>query len=199
MDTNTFEPEQEVAASADTLQQEPHVEAVDSKSPSGISDEKRLAAGVSTTRLQTKRLSGAQRKRLTRERKMKEGTWKDKKLPRKTPSSQEMCAVGSSGGVKRPHSDSSTPSLEKQQPKKPRNMQVQTGSYKEAAAGIKMAVIHRHTDVKLDQAQADLIQVKLLSAVDANPSGEAPPQFLYFNLNREYSGLPMQMNLLRSG
>jgi hypothetical protein len=57
---------------------------------------------------------------------------------------------------------------------------MQTGSYKEAAAGIKMAVIHRrHPDVKLDQTQADMIQVKLLTAVDANPSGEAPPQFLY--------------------
>jgi hypothetical protein len=57
---------------------------------------------------------------------------------------------------------------------------VQTGSYKEAVAGIKMMVIHIcHPDVKLDQAQADLIQVKLLSAVDANPSREVPPQFLY--------------------
>jgi hypothetical protein len=70
--------------------------------------------------------------------------------------------------------------LEKQQPKKPRNTQVQTGSYKEAVAGIEMAVIHRHhPDVKLDQAGTDLIQAKLLSAVDANPSGEAPPQFLH--------------------
>jgi hypothetical protein len=87
---------------------------------------------------------------------MKEGTWTDKKPPRKTPSFQEMGVVKSSGGVKRPHSDSSILSLEKQRPKKPRNTQVQTGSYKEAAAGIKMAVIHRcHPDVKLDQAQAD--------------------------------------------
>jgi hypothetical protein len=51
--------------------------------------------------------------------------------------------------------------------------------YKEAVAGIKMAVTHgRHPDVKLNQAQTDIIQVKLLCAVDANPSGEAPPQFL---------------------
>jgi hypothetical protein len=43
-----------------------------------------------------------------------------------------------------------------------------------------MAVIHRrHPDVKLNQTQIDLIQVKLLSAVDANPLGETPPQFLY--------------------
>jgi hypothetical protein len=66
---------------------------------------------------QTKRLSGAQRERLIRERKLREGTWTEKKPPRKTPS-QDKGTVVSSGGVKRPHSDSSTPSLEKQQPKK---------------------------------------------------------------------------------
>jgi hypothetical protein len=43
--------------------------------------------------------------------------------------------------VKRPHSDSSTPSQEKQQPKKPRSTQVQTGTYKEAVVGIKMAIV----------------------------------------------------------
>jgi hypothetical protein len=57
---------------------------------------------------------------------------------------------------------------------------VQTGSYKEAVADIKMVVIHRHhPDVQLDQTQVDIIQVKLLTAVDANPSGETPLQFLY--------------------
>jgi hypothetical protein len=63
---------------------------------------------------------------------MTEGTWMEKKPPGKTPSSQDKGAEGSSGSVKRPHSDSSTPSLEKQQPKTSRNTQVQTGSYKEA-------------------------------------------------------------------
>jgi hypothetical protein len=57
---------------------------------------------------------------------------------------------------------------------------VQTGSYKEAVAGIKVVVIHRcHPDVQLDQTQVDIIQVKLLTAVDVNSSGETPPQFLY--------------------
>jgi hypothetical protein len=65
MDTNTFEPEREVAAPADLLQQEPHVEVVGSKSSVDLSDEERLAADVSATRLQTKKLSGAQWKRLT--------------------------------------------------------------------------------------------------------------------------------------
>jgi len=108
------------------------VEVVDLKSSVASADEERLAAGISTIGLQTNRLSGAQWKRLTRERKMREGTWTEKKPPRKTPSSQDKGAVGSSGGVKRPHSDSSSPSLEKQQPKKLRNTQMQTGSYKEA-------------------------------------------------------------------
>ena len=54
-------------------------------------------------RLQTERLSGVQWKRLIRERKMREGTWTEKKPPRKTPLSQVKGAVGSSGGVKRPH------------------------------------------------------------------------------------------------
>jgi hypothetical protein len=180
MDTNISEPEKGAAATADLLQQEPHVEVVDIKSSIASSDDERLAAGISKIGLQTKRLSGAQQKRLTRERKMKEGTWMEKKPPRKTPSSQEKGAAESSGGVKRPHSNSSIPSPETQQPKKPRSTRVQTGSYKEAVAGMKMALIHRHQpDVKLDQTQVDLIQVKLLSAVDANPLGEVPQQFLF--------------------
>jgi hypothetical protein len=70
------------------LQQKPHVEIVDSKTSAASSDEERLAAGISTIGLQTKRLSGAQRKKLIRERKMKEGTWTVEKPPRKTPPSQ---------------------------------------------------------------------------------------------------------------
>jgi hypothetical protein len=110
---------------------------------------------------------------------MREGTWKKRKPPGKTPSSWDRSVVGSSGGVKRPHSDSSTSHIEKQQQKRPRNTQVQTGMYKEAVAGIKMSIIYgRHPDVKLDQTQVDLIQAKPLTAVDVNPSGETPPQLL---------------------
>jgi hypothetical protein len=155
------------------------VEVIEQKSSVASSDEERLAAGISTIGLQAKRLYVGQRKRLTRERKMMEGTWTEKKPPRKTPSPQDKGAVGSSGGVKRPHSDSSTSSLEKQQPKKPRNTQGQTGSYKEDVTGIKMAIIHRHPEVKLDQTQVEMIQAKLLTAVDETPLGETPPQFLY--------------------
>jgi hypothetical protein len=92
------------------------VECIDLKSSVASSDEERLAAGITTTGLQTKRLSGAQRQRLIRERNMREGNWIQKKPPGKTPS-QDKGAIGSSGGVKRPHSHWSRPSLEKQQPK----------------------------------------------------------------------------------
>jgi hypothetical protein len=115
-----------------------------------------------------------------RERKIREGTWMESKPPRKTPSSQDRRAAGSSGGVKRPHSDSSTPSEVKQQPKKPRGTPMQTKTCKEAATGVKMAITHRcHPEMTMDQTQADLIEQKLIDVVDVNPEGEAPPQFLY--------------------
>jgi hypothetical protein len=60
---------------------------------------------------------------------MKEGTWIEKPN-RNTPPSQDRGTAGSSGGVKRPRCDSSTPSQEKQKPKKPRSTQVQTGKKK---------------------------------------------------------------------
>jgi hypothetical protein len=72
MDTNISEPKQGAADTADLLQQQPHVEVIHIKSSTASSDEERLAAGLSTIGLQTKRLAGAQWKRLTRERKMKE-------------------------------------------------------------------------------------------------------------------------------
>jgi hypothetical protein len=162
------------------LKQTSQKEVLKSKPSNASSDEEKLSAGISTIGLQAKRLSGAQRKKLVRERKMKERTWMVEKPKRNTPPSQDKGTAGSSGGVKRPHSDSSTPSQEKQQPKKSRSTQVQTGTYKEAVVGIKMAIMHRlHPDVNLDQAQIDTIQEKLLQAIDANPLEEAPPQFLY--------------------
>jgi hypothetical protein len=106
-------------ATADLLQQKPHVEAADSKTSAVSSDEERLAAGISAIGLQTKRPSGAQRRKLTRERKMKEETWTAERPPGKTASSRVKGTAWGSEGVKRPHSDSSTPSLEKQQPKNP--------------------------------------------------------------------------------
>ena len=84
------------------LPQKPHIEVADSKTSAVFSDENRLAAGISTNGLQSKRLSVAQRKRLIRERKMKEGTWNVEKPPKKTPPSQDKGTAGSSEGVKNP-------------------------------------------------------------------------------------------------
>ena len=98
MDTNISETKQGADVPADLLQQKPHVEVIDLKPYTASSDEEGLAAGISTIGLQTKRRSEAQRKRLNRERKMREGTWTEKKPPRKIPFFQEKGVVGSSGG-----------------------------------------------------------------------------------------------------
>jgi hypothetical protein len=53
-------------------------------------------------------------------------------------------------------------------------------SFKEAVTSIKMAIIRsRHPEEILNQSQIEIIQRKLLTAVDANPAGETPPQFLH--------------------
>jgi hypothetical protein len=181
MDTNrNLETKEEAATTADLLQQESQQEVVNVLPPAACSDEEKLAAGISMIGLQTKGPSGVQRKRLTQERKMKEGTWTEKKPPRETTSTQCKDGAGSSGVAKRPHSDSSTPPAGGTANKKPRDAQVQTRTHKDAVVGIKMVIIHRHyPEVKLDQTQVDMIQNKLLIAVDANPQGETPPQFLY--------------------
>jgi hypothetical protein len=200
MDTNVKELKQGARKIADLLQRKPQEEVLEPKPSTASSDKEKLAAGISTIGLQAKRLSGAQRKKLIKERKMKEGTWTEEKPNRKNPPSQDKGKVGSSGSVKRPHSDSSTPSQEKQQPKKPRSTQVQTGTYKEAAVGIKMAIIHRlHPDVHLDQVQTDIIQEKRLYAVDATLWKGHLPNFYTPNLHMECFGSPVQMNTQRHG
>jgi hypothetical protein len=173
-----LESRQGATTSADLSWQELHVEVIDPKSSVASAEEERLAAGVSTIRLHTKRLSGVQWRKLTRERKMMDGTWTERKPPRNTLSPSDRSVVGSSGGVKIPHMDLSTLMLERQQLKKPRNISVQTGSYKEAVGDIKIAIIHRqHPEIKLDQTQANMIQAKLLVAVD--PLKETLLQYLH--------------------
>jgi len=75
MDTNVKELEQRASKIADFLQRKPQGEVLEPKPSTASSDEEKLAAGISTIRLQAKRISGAQRKKLIKERKMKEGTW----------------------------------------------------------------------------------------------------------------------------
>jgi hypothetical protein len=152
----------------------------DQRSTTASSEEDRLAAGISTIGLQARKLSGVQRKKLIRDRKMRDGTWMETKPPRKTPPSQDRGVASSSGGVKRPHSDSSTSSAEQQQPKKSRSTLMRPSTYREAATGIKMAIIHRcHPDMTLDHNQADTIQEKVSDLVEVHPVGEAPPRFLH--------------------
>jgi hypothetical protein len=63
MDTKILDNKRGAATTADLSQHEPHVEVLDLKSYVASSDEETLAASVSTIRLETKRLSGTQRKR----------------------------------------------------------------------------------------------------------------------------------------
>jgi hypothetical protein len=79
MDSVIDEPEQRAAVAADLIQ-DSHGEVVGSK-PSVFSSEEKLAAGISTIRLQTKRFSGAQWKKLIKERKIKQETWDSGKTP----------------------------------------------------------------------------------------------------------------------
>jgi hypothetical protein len=75
---------------------ETHMGRVPTQNPAASSGEK-LAAGVSLIRLQTKRLSGAQWRKLNREKKKKEGTWMERKHPSKAPKSGDRSEAGSSG------------------------------------------------------------------------------------------------------
>ena len=59
-----------------------------------------MAARISMIGLQAKRLSGAQRRRLIKERKMREGTWTEKP-DRKTPPPQDKGKADSSWGCKK--------------------------------------------------------------------------------------------------
>ena len=87
MNTIETEPKQGASTTADLLKQKPQEEVLESKPFTASSDEEKLAAGISTTELQAKRLSGAQRKNRVRERKMEE-TWTVEKPQRKTPPPQ---------------------------------------------------------------------------------------------------------------
>jgi hypothetical protein len=78
MDTSKVKSDIEQEAAAGLLQP-------DQRSTTASSEEDRLAAGISTIGLQARKLSGAQRKKLIRERKMREGTWTESKPPSKTP------------------------------------------------------------------------------------------------------------------
>lgn len=130
-----------------------------------------ISAGVTQLGLQRTKLSGAQRRRLRKEKKIAEGTWLEKK-PQKVDHSKREGGAKKIAGPKRPRDESKSPP---HAAKKPRSAgTAQTGNYSEVAAGFKMAVIdRRHPEVTVDQSQADLIQKKLLSALISTPFGSA--------------------------
>jgi hypothetical protein len=99
MNTSTSKTKQGAVNPANLLQQEPQAEVIEQKLSAVSSDKEKLAAGISTIGLQATRLSGAQRRKLMKEKKMREGTWREKGPPRKTSSPQDEGAEGSSGGV----------------------------------------------------------------------------------------------------
>jgi hypothetical protein len=104
MNTKEIEPKQGTATTADlSPQKQPQMKDVEQKPSAASSDAERMAAGITMIGLQIKRLSGVQWKRLTRERKMREGTWTVEKPPSKTPTSLAKGVLESSGGVKNPN------------------------------------------------------------------------------------------------
>lgn len=136
-----------------------------------------ITAVLDNLELQKKKLSGAQLRKLRKERKMAAGTWTTEKPPKKdhrhskttkeNPGERKEDVKRGQEGKKRPREDSKTPP---QRNKKPRK--TQTGTYSEALTEFKMAVIdRRHPEVTLDQEQAELIQNKLVDAMDGTPTG----------------------------
>jgi hypothetical protein len=88
--------------SVDLSRHGPHGESADPKPSAASSEEEKLAACILLIGLQIKRLSGAQQRKLNRQKNKKEGTCMERK-PRKAPTSGERSEAGSSGGVRRPH------------------------------------------------------------------------------------------------
>jgi hypothetical protein len=112
MESEEFEIEssQGTVTSAYLSWQDPYEDSADPKPSVASLEEEKFVTGVSLIGLQTKRLSGAQQRKLNRQK--KEGTWMERKPPSKDPKSGDRSEAQSSGGVKRPHSDSSTPTME---------------------------------------------------------------------------------------
>ncbi|KAI4469988.1 calpain [Holotrichia oblita] len=140
----------------------------------------RLAVGMQGIGLATKRLSGAQRKKAMKARKMAAGTWTAEK-PSKTKGTTERVDKADrpkTSGEKRPRSESKTPPTTtgaKRSKGEPRP----TGSYSDTVSGIRRAVINRrHPDTVLTQEQSDLVQNTLADVLcDAPASSTEPLQF----------------------
>jgi hypothetical protein len=147
-------------AAADLLQQGPHVEVADTGTSAVSSDEERLAADISTIGMQAKGPSRAQRRRLTREGEMKGGPGRQRDFRESLLHPELRVRLGTGGGgcVKGPHSDSSTPSLEGQQPppKKPGTLKCGLGHIS-----------------KLTQFHLSLLEVSLVTRTRRRTGGES--------------------------
>uniref|UniRef100_A0A6P7FCL4 Uncharacterized protein LOC114328927 n=1 Tax=Diabrotica virgifera virgifera TaxID=50390 RepID=A0A6P7FCL4_DIAVI len=179
------------------------VETADHAEERGIEADQ-LETSLEKLSLGTKKLSGAQKRRLKKAEKIAAGTWV-KENPHKTKGQKGKS--DQTTGVKRTRSDNSTPTKnpEAKRPKgitkqaannatrsgntqtgtvasakEVRGSKTQTGTYGEVTDKLRMAVVdRRHPEVKLNQEQAELVRTKLEEAVDKAPGGSQNPlQFL---------------------
>lgn len=151
-----------------------------------------LASGVQTLGLKRKRLSGAQRKKLVKERKMREGTWTEarpKGRPKLTTSHQTDPGEGTSSGVgrqdqpkagtssraeKRPRSNPNTPDSQEHTHKRARDV-----SYKDATLGTRMAVVHeKHPAEELTEEQAKTVERRVVELIFSDTASGPPLQFM---------------------
>ncbi|XP_050506277.1 uncharacterized protein LOC126884399 [Diabrotica virgifera virgifera] len=164
------------------------VETADHAEERGIEADQ-LETSLEKLSLGTKKLSGAQKRRLKKAEKIAAGTWV-KENPHKTKGQKGKS--DQTTGVKRTRSDNSTPTKnpEAKRPKgitkqaannatrsgntqtgtvasakEVRGSKTQTGTYGEVTDKLRMAVVdRRHPEVKLNQEQAELVRTKLEEA-----------------------------------
>ncbi|CAH1099230.1 unnamed protein product [Psylliodes chrysocephalus] len=123
--------------------------------------------------------SGAERKKLLKERKMAAGTWTEENLHKNAAQKRTQRKENQpKKGDKRPRSKSQTPPT-RSRTKRARNAPASAGSYSDTLRGIRLTVIQRrHPDTTLDQAQEDLVQETLMERLYAAASGSGgAPQF----------------------
>lgn len=108
-----------------------------------------------------KRLSGAQKKKLTREKKMAEGTWVEK------PKVKKRQNTGEPQGPASKTAKSDRPKGE---------------TYRQALTAVKMAIVPEgYPETKLSEEQALDLELKITNQIRRNPEGFAPT-FLYCRL-----------------
>uniref|UniRef100_A0A6P7GVS0 Uncharacterized protein LOC114347317 n=1 Tax=Diabrotica virgifera virgifera TaxID=50390 RepID=A0A6P7GVS0_DIAVI len=134
-----------------------------------------VPSGTDSAQSSKKRLSGAQKRKMTKKAKMAAGTWTTA-----NPHKNKTGVLVKPEGKKRPRENTITPPQQRVA-KRPRSSHEQTRSYSNVTKVFRIAVAHRHhPDTQLDQAHADLIINKLKLAVDEAPVG-SQNQLLQFH------------------